>query len=325
MTGVGHRSQPYADAMDRAQVAHRVELTQVYACRLWSRVIQPAPQSCCCTPGLSHLGSFDRLGPLLPLSLHVLAMDQHGHGQAAASDDGYDVESLGADVEAFMDALDLSVAVLVGSSSGGYVAQQVAVRSPGRVAGLVLIGSPPTLQGRPAFADEIEGLSDPIDPSWVRAFLETFPLFHDVPDWFLRDRVRESARIPARPHLRGRRPLGPLGRARARCRRHRGLRPGHHRLTPTTILLCEGQQGAVGSTWQSSRGSRPCGHVDHGPNGPPAGNGTGRGPLVAMRLGVVRATMGVLPGGWPESVVTIRCRGRALGLRLRWHVARLPP
>lgn len=173
-----------------------------------------------------------------------------------------------------MDALDLSVAVLVGSSSGGYVAQQVAVRSPGRVAGLVLIGSPPTLQGRPAFADEIEGLSDPIDPSWVRAFLETFPLFHDVPDWFLRDRVRESARIPARPHLRGRRPLGPLGRARARCRRHRGLRPGHHRLTPTTILLCEGQQGAVGSTWQSSRGSRPCGHVDHGPNGPPAGNGT---------------------------------------------------
>lgn len=47
-----------------------------------------------------------------------------------------------ADAVAFMDAVGVSAAVLVGSSSGGYVAQQVAVTSPHRVAGLVLAGSP---------------------------------------------------------------------------------------------------------------------------------------------------------------------------------------
>ena len=40
-----------------------------------------------------------------------------------------------ADAVAFMDAVGVSAAVLVGSSSGGYVAQQVAVTSPHRVAG----------------------------------------------------------------------------------------------------------------------------------------------------------------------------------------------
>ena len=39
-------------------------------------------------------------------------------------------------------------AVLVGSSSGGYVAQQVAVSRPDRVTGLVLLGSPRSLQER---------------------------------------------------------------------------------------------------------------------------------------------------------------------------------
>ena len=55
-----------------------------------------------------------------------------------------------------MHQLAISSAVLFGSSSGGYVAQQVAIRNPECVAGLVLVGSPRTLQGRPAFADEVE-------------------------------------------------------------------------------------------------------------------------------------------------------------------------
>lgn len=144
------------------------------------------------------LRSFDRLVPLLPASLHVLAMDQRGHGQADAPEDGYDLESLARDVEAFLDEVGLPSVVLVGSSSGGYVAQQVAVRSPGRVAGLVLLGSPASLRGRPSFADEVDGLTDPIDPGWVREFLERFPRVHEVPGWYLDDRVQESARIPAR-------------------------------------------------------------------------------------------------------------------------------
>jgi rifampin ADP-ribosylating transferase len=78
------------------------------------------------------------------------------------------------------------------------VAQQVAVRNPGRAEGLVLIGSPPSLRGRPPFADEIDQLTDPIDVAWVRSFLDNFPRFHAVPDWYLEERILESAGIPAR-------------------------------------------------------------------------------------------------------------------------------
>jgi pimeloyl-ACP methyl ester carboxylesterase len=87
--------------------------------------------------------------------------------------------------------------VLLGTSSGGYVAQQVAVTNPHLVAGLLLVGSPRTLQGRPSFADEVDQLSDPVDAGWVRNSLTWFPLFHDVPEWYIEDRVRDGARTPA--------------------------------------------------------------------------------------------------------------------------------
>ncbi len=143
------------------------------------------------------LRSFDRLTTMLPHSWHVVAMDQRGHGDADKPATGYDLESLGADVEAFMDAIGLSSAVLVGSSSGGYLAQQVAVHSPDRAAALVLIGSPRSLQGRPQFADELDQLTDPVDEAWARQFLAGFRLCHEVPGWYYEDRVREAARIPA--------------------------------------------------------------------------------------------------------------------------------
>src|SRR3954454_2524599 len=108
--------------------------------------------------------SFDRLVPMLADTVHVVAIDQRGHGEADRPSSGYSLAALGEDVIAFMDAVGLSSAVLLGSSSGGYVAQQVAATSPHRVCGLVLVGSPRRLQGRPPFADEVDQLSDPVDP-----------------------------------------------------------------------------------------------------------------------------------------------------------------
>lgn len=140
---------------------------------------------------------FDRLLPVLPAGLHALAVDQRGHGDADKPTDGYSLAEAAADVEAFLDAVEVPRAVLVGSSSGGYVAQQVAVTSPDRVAGLVLVGSPRSLQGRPAFADEVEGLTDPVSPDWVRQSLTWFPAYHDIPAWYLDDRVDDGAGVPA--------------------------------------------------------------------------------------------------------------------------------
>jgi pimeloyl-ACP methyl ester carboxylesterase len=141
--------------------------------------------------------SFDRLLGLLPATVHAIAIDQRGHGDADKPPVGYSLESLAEDVEAFMDARGISSAVLLGSSSGGYVAQQVAIRSPKRIAGLVLVGSPRTLRERPSFADDVEHLTDPIDVAWVRKSLTWFPIFHRVPRWYIDDRVQDGVRIPA--------------------------------------------------------------------------------------------------------------------------------
>ncbi|MEO6310159.1 MAG: alpha/beta hydrolase [Leifsonia sp.] len=142
-------------------------------------------------------GSFDRLTALLPKGIRVFAPDQRGHGTADKPATGYALAHFAADVAAFLDALELPDADLLGSSSGGYVAQQVAIDHPERVSGLVLVGSPRTLRGRPPFADEVEKLTDPIDPSWVRATLRWFRLVAEVPEWYIENRVLDGVRMPA--------------------------------------------------------------------------------------------------------------------------------
>lgn len=144
------------------------------------------------------MGVFDRLRPLLPESIRVFAFDQRGQGDADKPATGYGLTELAEDTVAFMDELGLESAVLIGSSSGGYLAQQVAVDHPERVAGLVLVGSPRSLRGRPPFAEEVEQLTDPIDPQWVRDSLQWFRFGADVPSWYLEDRVRDGVRMPAR-------------------------------------------------------------------------------------------------------------------------------
>ena len=99
---------------------------------------------------------FDRLIPMLAGTVRVVAIDMRGHGEADRPNTGYSLAALGEDVVAFMDAVGLSSVVLLGSSSGGYIAQQVAAFSPHRVCGLVLVGSPRSLQGRASFADEVD-------------------------------------------------------------------------------------------------------------------------------------------------------------------------
>lgn len=144
------------------------------------------------------LGCFDRLIPWLPPTIRALAMDQRGHGYSDKPAEGYVLTDFAGDVTAFLDALGLPSAVLVGSSSGGYVAQQVAVSSPERVLGLVLVGAPRSLRGRPSFADEVDRLTDPINRTWVTESLTWFPRFHDIPAWYIEARVDDGMQLPAR-------------------------------------------------------------------------------------------------------------------------------
>lgn len=148
-------------------------------------------------PWGESLRCFDLLFPLLPATIHAVAFDQRGHGEADKPADGYTLQDFADDVVAFMDAVGMSSAVLLGSSSGGYVAQEVAVRSPQHVSGLVLVGSPRSLRGRPSFADAVDRLTDPVDRAWVKASLNWFPRFHDVPSWYVEARVDDGVRMPA--------------------------------------------------------------------------------------------------------------------------------
>ncbi|WP_281451830.1 alpha/beta fold hydrolase [Paenarthrobacter nitroguajacolicus] len=149
--------------------------------------------------------SFDRLIEALP-GFAMMAPDLRGHGAADKPEDGYSLSDVVEDVVGVLEALGVKQAHVLGSSSGGYVAQQLAVSHPELVASLTLVGAPLTLHGRPAFAAEVEQLTDPIPENWVRESLAWYRMLHAVPASYIEDRVQDGLAMPAsvwRASLRG--------------------------------------------------------------------------------------------------------------------------
>lgn len=144
--------------------------------------------------------SYARVLPLLSPEFHALVPDQRGHGDSDKPQCCYTVDDFAADVDAFIEEAGIDRATLVGDSSGGLIAQRVALEYPHRVGGLVLIGSPTTLVGNEfvrAAREEILALEDPISPEYVRGFV--LGTFHDpVPQGFLEGAVAQSLKVPAR-------------------------------------------------------------------------------------------------------------------------------
>jgi non-heme chloroperoxidase len=144
--------------------------------------------------------SFSRMLPLLSPEYHAFAFDQRGHGDSDKPECCYMVDDFTADVDAFMDEVGIEEATLVGDSSGGMIAQRVALDYSHRVSRLVLIGSPTTLVNNEAVIDagkEMVALEDPIRPGLVREFhLST--IHHSVPEGFLSTALFETLKVPAR-------------------------------------------------------------------------------------------------------------------------------
>ena len=141
---------------------------------------------------------FDQLMAVLPEPIRAFAFDQRGHGDASKPAYGYGLHDFADDVGAFMDAVGLDAAVLVGASSGGYVAQRFAVDNPGRTLGLALLGSPRSLRGpRPPFADVLATLEDPIDAAFVRELSEGM-VAREVPAAVMATLCEENLKVPAR-------------------------------------------------------------------------------------------------------------------------------
>ena len=139
--------------------------------------------------------------PFLPDSLHAFALTQRGHGDASRPAEGYRPRDFAADLAAFMDALHLGAAVIVGGSSGGFVARRFAIDHPERTLGLVLLGSPASLRDKPGvlqmWDSTVSKLTDPVDPAFARGFAES-TLAQRVPRAFVDTMVRENLKVPAR-------------------------------------------------------------------------------------------------------------------------------
>ncbi|TKG72079.1 alpha/beta fold hydrolase [Prauserella endophytica] len=141
---------------------------------------------------------YEPLLPYLPGALHVYAVTPRGHGDSTKPEHGYALADFAADVPAFLDAVGLERAVLLGHSSGGLVAQRCAIDRPGRVLGLVLAGAPRGLHGvRPPFAATVERMTDPVGPDLARAVLGAIPVTAALPESFVGEMVAENAKLPA--------------------------------------------------------------------------------------------------------------------------------
>jgi non-heme chloroperoxidase len=142
--------------------------------------------------------SFEPVLPRLPESIHAFALTQRSHGDADRPASGYRPRDFAADVAAFMDALDIGSAIIVGHSMGSYAAQRFAMDHPERALGLVLVGSFTNWRDNPVVAEfweeALSKLADPIDPEFMREF-QGSPLMEPA---FLETVVREALKVRAR-------------------------------------------------------------------------------------------------------------------------------
>jgi pimeloyl-ACP methyl ester carboxylesterase len=142
--------------------------------------------------------SYSRVLPLLPTRYHAYAMDQRGHGDSERPACCYMVTDFAADAVAFLDAIGVERATLVGHSGSCLTARRVAVTQPDRVAGLVLIGAPLSL-AKPAvlaFQAAVHALEDPVPAQFAREF-QAGAVHLPLPEEFLEGLVAESLKLPA--------------------------------------------------------------------------------------------------------------------------------
>ena len=91
------------------------------------------------SPGFGGVGSFwKQQVEVFSRSHRVIAIDQRGAGASARTRGAYSIGQMTDDVRSVMDHAGIDVATLVGHSTGGAIAQTLAVEQPTRVAALVL-------------------------------------------------------------------------------------------------------------------------------------------------------------------------------------------
>jgi len=92
--------------------------------------------------GLTTIGEIQGWVQSLAKTRRVIAVEMQGHGRTSDTDRPMSFTTLGADIAALLDHLDIPKADLVGHSFGGTSAIRAAIQQPERVRRLVVISSP---------------------------------------------------------------------------------------------------------------------------------------------------------------------------------------
>ena len=143
--------------------------------------------------------TYSRVLPLLAPDIHAFTPDQRGFGDSDRPEHGYAIDDFAADVLAFMDAMSLTRAAIVGHSFGSFVARAVAIGAPARVDRLILIGT--GIARGNAVIDEVRAatvhLRDPVSEDFAREF-QASTAYVPLPEPFFDRIVAESLKLPAR-------------------------------------------------------------------------------------------------------------------------------
>ena len=140
--------------------------------------------------------SFSPVRDALAAAHRVIALDLRGHGDSDRPLGPYPLPALADDVVAFLDALGIDRASVVGHSLGSLIAQHVAARAPERVERLVLIGS--AADPRNAVLAELCAAlraMDDVPTAFVRDFQES-TVHRPVDAAFMERVVAISAAVP---------------------------------------------------------------------------------------------------------------------------------
>lgn len=110
----------------------------------------------------------DQMQAVADAGWHAIAYDRRGYGEATSPDEPFSHLD---DIEALLEALDIHAAVLVGCSMGGGLAVDFALAHPGRVIGLVLVGT--SITGAPwSVTAEEQAIEMAEEDAWERGDLD---------------------------------------------------------------------------------------------------------------------------------------------------------
>src|SRR5688572_6798676 len=142
--------------------------------------------------------SYSGVIPLLDKRYRIFAIDQRGHGETDKPENGYEMRDFAADTAAFLDAMGIKSATVVGHSMGSFVAMQTTLDHSARVQRLVLIGTAARAGNEVVkeLLDAVGTLTDPVPRQFAHDF-QVSASSPSLPKEFMENVVNESLRLPA--------------------------------------------------------------------------------------------------------------------------------